>query len=185
MNIIDNLNIVKDDSKRLRKSNAIQLPQDLSSSTIPKYVVYYKECYNKEKLLFRDYFKIENHPKLINNKVLLSSKSNKITILEKLEQIKNILNKLENDNYDNYDNVKKNILNNDGENNSDFTEKVITKLPKYISLKKHEKDNEKYYFIYDKKTPNNLRETYKHVYNIKHPFSQNLNDFLTKINMKI
>ena len=38
---------VKDYTKRIRKSNAIKLPEDLSNSFIPKYVVYYKECYNK------------------------------------------------------------------------------------------------------------------------------------------
>ena len=94
MSIIDdnsnNFFIVKDDFKRVRKCNAIELPVDISENMIPKYVVYYKECYNKDKMLFREFFKIEKHPKLINyKKHLTSSKSKKITIVEKLEQIKN------------------------------------------------------------------------------------------------
>ena len=60
---------------------------------IPKYVVYYREMYNKEKQLSREFFKIEKHPKL--TKPLAGSKSNKLTILEKLEQIKQKLQQLE------------------------------------------------------------------------------------------
>jgi hypothetical protein len=47
-----------------------------------KYVVYYKECYNKEKELYREFFKIEKHPKL--DKPWISSKSNKISLMDKL-----------------------------------------------------------------------------------------------------
>ena len=61
---------------------------------IPKYVVYYKECYNKEKQLFREFFKIEKHPKI--KKPINSSKSNKFTILQKLEEIKKKLYNIEN-----------------------------------------------------------------------------------------
>ena len=90
-------NFIKEDYKRLRKNNAIQLPPEITQEMIPKYVVYYKECYNKDKMLFREFFKIEKHPKLINyKKHLTSSKSKKITIVEKLEQIKLIIKKIEN-----------------------------------------------------------------------------------------
>jgi len=80
-------------TKRKRKTSAKPLPDDLTQDMIPKYVVYYREMYNKEKQLSREFFKIEKHPKL--TKPLAGSKSNKLTILEKLEQIKQKLQQLE------------------------------------------------------------------------------------------
>ena len=172
----NNFFIVKDDFKRVRKCNAIELPVDISENMIPKYVVYYKECYNKEKLLFREFFKIEKHPKLINyKKHLTSSKSKKITIVEKLEQIKIILKKIENDELVELKNEEKN------EENGEKKKEII--LPKYISLKNHEKDNKKYYLIYDEKTIK-YRNTYKLLYNKNIEFSQNLKDFLEKVREK-
>ena len=187
----NNFFIVKDDFKRVRKCNAIELPVDISENIIPKYVVYYKECYNKEKMLFREFFKIEKHPKLINYKRhLTSSKSKKITIVEKLEQIKLILKKIENDelfelkdgekNEDNGEKIEKNdelIKLKDGEKKKEII------LPKYISLKNHEKDKKKYYLIYDEKT-NKYRNTYKLLYDKNIEFSQNLKDFLEKVREK-
>ena len=182
------LSYIKDDSKRLRKINAIKLPEDLSQSLIPKYVVYYKECYNREKLLFREFFKIEKHPKLANiNRVFTSSKSNKIHILEKLDQIKFILDKIENLNIQELISKKQDISMNIGEktgNISEKPEKKHIKLPKYLSFKKHEKDEKKYYLIYDKKIHNKKRETFKLVYNIDQDISLNLADFLKKIKDK-
>ena len=52
-----------------------------------KYIVYYNECYNKEKGLYREFFKIEKHPKL--EKPWIGSKSNKISILDKLKEANN------------------------------------------------------------------------------------------------
>jgi len=187
----NNFLIVKDDFKRVRKCNAIELPVDISENMIPKYVVYYKECYNKEKMLFREFFKIEKHPKLINyKKHLTSSKSKKVTIVEKLEQIKIILKKIENDELfklkdgekteENGEKIEENdelIKLKDGEN---FKEII---LPKYISLKNHEKDKKKYYLIYDEKT-NKYRNTYKLLYDKNIEFSQNLKDFLEKVREK-
>tara|TARA_Y100000816_G_scaffold277377_1_gene247491 strand:- start:4671 stop:5192 length:522 start_codon:yes stop_codon:yes gene_type:complete len=164
----NNLLVVKDDSKRVRKSNAVKLPPQINESMIPKYVVYYKECYNREKMLFREFFKIEKHAKLTTNRVYTSSKSNKINILDKLEQIKNILENIEND-----------------FNEETIDEEEVQKitLPKYVSLKKHERDNEKYYLIFDKKIGEN-RQTYKTLCNNKLTISQNLDEFLKKINEK-
>ena len=87
---LSNILINKEEFKRERKHNAIKLPENLDQSMIPKYVGYYKECYNYEKKLYREFFKIEKHPLQKKNKVYISSKSNKLTILEKLEQIKKI-----------------------------------------------------------------------------------------------
>ena len=80
-------------TKRKRKTSAKPLPDGLTQDMMPKYVVYYREMYNKEKQLSREFFKIEKHPKL--TKPLAGSKSNKLTILEKLEQIKQKLQQLE------------------------------------------------------------------------------------------
>ena len=59
-----------------------------------KYVVYYEECYNKEKDLHREFFKVERHPKL--DKPFTSSKSAKISITDKLAQANKIVDDLEN-----------------------------------------------------------------------------------------
>ena len=40
-------------TKRARKHNARPLPEGLTQEMLPKYVVYYHECYNKERQLFR------------------------------------------------------------------------------------------------------------------------------------
>ena len=173
--------IIKESIKRERKYNAIKLPEDLNQHMLPKYVGYYKECYNVEKKLYREFFKIEKHPNMVKHKVYVSSKSNKLTLLEKLEQIKKIL--LELDNLEKDELETDTLEQNDFESNNlekDNSEKVT--LPKYISLKNH-KDNSKYYLIYDKKTNVN-RNTLKLTYNKSEPLLANLNDFLSKIENK-
>ena len=57
-----------------------------------KYVVYYKECYNKENSLYREFFKIEKHPKL--EKPWIGSKSNKVSIEDKLKAVNDMANSL-------------------------------------------------------------------------------------------
>ena len=164
---LSNILINKQDFKRERKHNAIKLPESLDQTMIPKYVGYYKECYNCEKKLYREFFKIEKHPLQKKNKVYISSKSNKLTIFEKLEQIKKILENLNNE-QENDENNDEKEKENSGEKIENSEEKIENsgekienkeenkiKLPKYISLKKHEKDNNKYYIIYDKKTHDN------------------------------
>ena len=86
----DDIILDREEHKRERKYNAIKLPVELNQSMIPKYVVYYRECYNQKKKMYREFFKIEKHPKIPTNKLYVSSKSNKINILEKLNQIKKI-----------------------------------------------------------------------------------------------
>lgn len=81
-------------NKRNRKKTAKPLPEEITQDMIPKYVYYCKECYNKEKQLFREFFRIEKHPK--QKKTISSSKSSKLTILEKLEKIKEKLYNLDN-----------------------------------------------------------------------------------------
>ncbi|MDA9673930.1 HNH endonuclease, partial [bacterium] len=86
---------IKEGTKRARKSNARPLPPGLTHEMLPKYIVYYKECYNKEKDLWREFLKIEKHPK--SSKSVCSSKSTKLTILQKLEEIKLKIHNIEND----------------------------------------------------------------------------------------
>ena len=101
-NRLDNLRLAtqseqnSNTDKRNRKYNAKDLPDGLSQDMIPKYVVYYNECYNKEKDLHRDFFKIEKHPKYEGT--ICSSKSNKLSIQEKLNEIKEYLKKIEDNN---------------------------------------------------------------------------------------
>ena len=76
-------------TKRARKHNAKPLPEGLTQEMMPKYVVYYNECYNKAAQLYREFFKIEKHPQL--DKTWVSSKSNKVDLMTKLESVKNIL----------------------------------------------------------------------------------------------
>ena len=75
--------------KKARSKSAQPLPDGLTQSMMPKYVGYYKECYNKEKNLYREFFKIEKHPKC--KKPICGSKSGKFTWQEKLDAIKEIL----------------------------------------------------------------------------------------------
>ena len=174
----DNFLFIKSNEKRNRKSNAVKLPLEVRENMIPKYIVYYKECYNQQSKSYREFFKIEKHPKMETKKVLTSSKSNKITILEKLSQIKEILKSVENGDY-----LKKTDqqLYNKANTDIDNTKKMI--LPKYISIKPHEIDSDKMYFVYDKKT-NDKRETCKAIVKKTDNISQKLELFIKKINEK-
>ena len=174
----NNLLIIKDDSKRNRKSNAVKLPPEINECMIPKYVVYYKECYNKEKMLFREFFKIEKHPKVKNNRVFTSSKSNKIGILDKLEQIKSILLKI-----DEIDETGYTEETEETDETEETEETNIEKinLPKYISLKKTE--NDRFYLNYDKKL-GETRQTYKCYCDTEISITENLKKFIEKINEK-
>ena len=180
VNDLSNIQILKEDFKRERKHNAIKLPESIIQEAIPKYVTYYKECYNIQKKLYREFFKIEKHPKMVKGKVYISSKSNKIHILEKLEEIKKILEKLNNvgENEDN----GKNEESGKNEENEIQVKNEIT-LPKYISLKNHEKDFNKYYLIYDKKT-NSKRISLRSLFTKDNPINTNVAIFLSKIQEK-
>ncbi len=83
-----------DGERRARSKSAKPLPDGITNDMMRKYVVYYKECYNKDKQLYREFFKIEKHPKL--EKPWIGCKSNKISILDKLQQANNKINELDN-----------------------------------------------------------------------------------------
>lgn len=76
-------------TKKARSKSAQPLPEGLTQCMMPKYIGYYKECYNKEKNLYREFFKIEKHPNLETPRC--GSKSAKFTWQEKLEEIKTLL----------------------------------------------------------------------------------------------
>jgi hypothetical protein len=78
--------------KRARKYNAKPLPEEIKQEDIPKFVVYYHEWLNIDKTKFREFFKIEKHPKL--DKIWIGSKSNKIPIQNKLQEAKDKLAEL-------------------------------------------------------------------------------------------
>tara|TARA_R110002072_G_scaffold5689_4_gene35936 strand:+ start:99 stop:428 length:330 start_codon:yes stop_codon:yes gene_type:complete len=94
----DNDKKEKESVKKERKKNAIKLPPGLTQEMMKTYVVYYKEIYNKEKGLTREYFKVEKHPKL--DKPWISSKSNKIPLLEKLKEANKVIDNLSKDKID-------------------------------------------------------------------------------------
>jgi hypothetical protein len=81
-----------DGERRNRKTSAKPLPAGLTNDMMTKYVVYYNECYNKEKELYREFFKIEKHPKL--DKPWISSKSNKVSLMDKLNSANNMVDSL-------------------------------------------------------------------------------------------
>ena len=76
--------------KRNRKHNARPLPDGIEQKDMPKYVVYYVE-YEKDKdgnrVMRRDFFRIEKHPKL--EKDWNTTKSKKVSTLDKLNEAKN------------------------------------------------------------------------------------------------
>jgi hypothetical protein len=192
MSDISNIMIKKEDCKRERKHNAVKLPENIEQCDLPIYVNYYKECYDQKNKCFREYFKIEKHPHNINNKLYVSSKSNKINILEKLEEIKKMLLIIEEE-YElhNKNNETQQVIKGTQEEVIESKEKVnilqnkknSIVLPKYISIRKHETHATKYYLIYDKKS-GTKRNTLKALCSHSTLFNANLELFIKKIEEK-
>jgi hypothetical protein len=206
MNDLSNITITKEEGKRERKHNAVKLPANLDQSSIPIYVNYYKECYDQKNKCYREYFKIEKHPHNIHNKLYVSSKSNKINILEKLEEIKKMLLIIEEE-YELYNknNETKQLVNSNEEfikSNEEFIKsdeefikselqvsnilqnnKNSILLPKYISIRKHESQANKYYLIYDKKS-GSKRNTLKALCSTSTLLKTNLELFIKKLQEK-
>jgi hypothetical protein len=84
---------IKEGTKRARKKTAKPLPDGITEDMVRKYVYYSNEKYGKNNKL-RTYFCV-CHPKLETT----SSKSEKVSILEKLAQANKIVDDLENDIY--------------------------------------------------------------------------------------
>ena len=192
MNDASNTIITKEDCKRERKHNAVKLPGNIQQCDLPVYVNYYKECYDQKNKCFREYFKIEKHPHNINNKLYVSSKSNKINILEKLEEIKKMLliideeyiHYIKNSEQEQASNCEE-LINSKKDMNKDIlqSKKNSTVLPKYISIRKHETEASKYYLIYDKKL-GTKRNTLKALCSNSTLLNTNLELFIKKIEEK-
>lgn len=82
-----------DGSKRERKHNARDLPVGITQDMLKKYVVYYFEWLDKEHTRSREFFKVEKHPKL--EKPWMSSKSEKVSLLDKLKSANDVVSNLE------------------------------------------------------------------------------------------
>lgn len=101
-NRIENLRITnqseqnRNRDKVSRHKNAKELPELLKGVKFPKFCVYYNECYNKEKNLWREFFTIEGHPAQ-KGKRKATTKSGKVGIFEKLNEAKEILKILDNE----------------------------------------------------------------------------------------
>jgi hypothetical protein len=184
MTDLSNIMIKKEDSKRERKHNAIKLPENIQQYDLPIYVNYYKECYDQKNKCYREYFKIEKHPHNIENKLYVSSKSNKINILEKLEEIKKMLLIIEEE-YEicNKKNEIEQVIEGEEKVNNSQNKKNPIVLPKYISIRKHETHASKYYLIYDKKS-GTKRNTLKALCSNLTLLSTNLELFIKKIEEK-
>ena len=82
-----------DGTKRNRKHSARELPEGITQEMMKKYVVYYFEWLDKEHTRSREYFKVEKHPKL--EKPWMTSKSEKVSLLQKLEAANKVVSDLE------------------------------------------------------------------------------------------
>jgi hypothetical protein len=121
---------IMDGTKRERRQDACELPDDLTQEMMPKYVTFNKNVWNKEKNKVRYFFRIEHHP-LLGDKVWESSKSMNVTNEEKLNKTIEIL---------------------DGLDNGILPKPKIRDMPKYTYFA--EKDNGKYKLVYDNRDNN-------------------------------
>ena len=146
-------------TKRERNHHAQDLPEGLEQNMIPKHVTYMTNVYNKEKGLTREYFRIENHPKM--PKSYDGCKSIKKTIFEKLDEIKIIIENLEND-----------IL--------PKSKKEEAGLPQYVRLVEKE---DKKTLVYEKRTKT-MRENLKMALPPSFDLDEQVAILLEKVNIK-
>jgi hypothetical protein len=149
---------IAEGTKRERKSNARELPTGLTQQMMKKYVVYYNECYNNEKKLYREFFKVEKHPKL--DKPWISSKSNKVSLQDKLASANKIVTDLEEDIYP--------VPN-------------ATELPTHITIKTERK---KPHLVFDKKCEDDKRLNLRMVLPDDYVLAEQLDIFKKKIKSK-
>ena len=144
---------IKEGTQRERSSKK-DLPDGISYEMFKKYVYYNREFYDKEKTKEREFFRVE-HPKL--DKPWATTKSEKVSILEKLAQANKIVDDLENDIY---------------------PEKSEPTLPKYVSLVV---TREKPHLVFEKRIVDGTRLNIKMVL----PEDYNLQDQIAILNEKI
>lgn len=146
-----------DGTKRDRKYNARALPEGITQDMMKKYVVYYQEWLNKEHTRSREFFKVEKHPKLI--KPWMSSKSDKVPLLQKLESANQVVYHLEKD-----------IFPEDTA--------LVAVLPKYMSLVMM---REKPHLVYERRRIDGVREGLRMVL----PENYTIEDEIAKLKEKV
>jgi len=134
--------------KATRRCDASELPDNLTQKDLPKYVIYRKEILDKETNRYREYFYIQNHPKL--EKTWETTKSNKVSIREKLKLAKLKLEYLDGL-------ISEAQYNQQSGLNKPVEQKL--QLPKYYRLSN---DRNRKQFIYDQKI-NDKRQTLRMV----------------------
>jgi hypothetical protein len=144
---------IKEGTQRERSSKK-DLPDGISYEMFKKYVYYNREFYDKEKTKEREFFRVE-HPKL--HKPWATTKSEKVSILEKLLQANKVVDDLENDIY---------------------PEKSEATLPKYVSLIV---TRDKPHLVYEKRIVDGKRLNIKMVL----PKDYDLQDQIAILNEKI
>ena len=167
-NTLDNLRIatrkeqeqnskgIKEGTKRARKTSAQPLPDGISDDMVHKYVYYAVEEYGIHKKL-RDFFRI-CHPKLDNE--TSSTKSMKVSILDKLAQANKMVDDLENDIY------------------PTVAEKV---LPTFVSDREY---RGKPHLTFDRKTPEGQRQNLRMVLPEEYDLEEQLTILREKIKAK-
>ena len=154
-----------DGTKRERKHSARALPEGLTQDMMKKYVVYYHEWLNKEHTRSREFFKVEKHPKL--EKPWMTSKSEKVSLLQKLEQANKVASDLE-----------KGIFP-DATAGAAAATATAAVLPKYISIVVK---REKPHLVYERKRPENgVREEMRMVL----PQNYTLENEIAKLKEKV
>jgi hypothetical protein len=136
------------------RSSKKDLPDGISYDMFKKYVYFNREFYDKAKTKEREFFRVE-HPKL--DKPWSTTKSEKVSILEKLAQANKVVDDLENDIY---------------------PEKGEPTLPKYVSLIVA---RDKPHLVYEKRIVDGKRLNVKMVL----PESYDLQDQISILNEKI
>lgn len=167
LRIVDQSTQNQNRGKKKRPKNAQPLPEELGNIKLPIYVTYNKEKMTKTNgtIYYRDFFRIEKHPKL--EKTWSSSKSVKIDINEKLDMTKKKLYDLENN----------------------IEEEKENKLPKFIYETIDKRTNKKA-LVYDRKNHDtNKRENMKFTMKTNLSLEENLEIFrervMNKYNIRI
>ena len=152
-----------DDDKRERKRSAKELPQGLTQNMMKRYVTYNHEWLNTEHTRSREYFKVE-HPKL--EKSWVTSKSEKVPLLQKLEHANKVVIDLE-----------KGIV--PDSTASAAADEPVTVLPKYLSIVVK---REKPHLVYERKRPEDgVREEMRMVL----PQNYIIEDEIEKLKQKV
>ena len=153
-----------DGTKRNRKHSARELPDGITQDMMKKYVVYYFEYLDKEHTRSREFFKVEKHPKL--EKPWMTSKSEKVSLLQKLEAANKVVGDLE-----------KGIFP-DATAGAAATA-LAAVLPKYISIVVK---REKPHLVYERKRPEDgVREEMRMVL----PQNYTIEDEIVKLKQKV